>query len=140
VSFAAWGRHADVITANHALDDSLGESSPLARIYDLDGYVLLLGVNYRRNTSFHLAEYRAPGSELVVNGAPILENGQRVWKTYFDIDLNADIFSAIGLAFEQSHRVAIGQVGSAECRLFAQKTAVDFAQAWLTKYHRRIDD
>src|SRR5690349_7103098 len=60
VSFAAWGRHALPITANHALDYGLGEHSPLARLYDLDGSVLLLGVGYERRTSLHLAEYRAP--------------------------------------------------------------------------------
>ncbi len=62
VSFAAWGRYARQITDRHALDYSLGERSPLARIYDLDGWVLLLGVSYDNNTSFHLAQYRVPGA------------------------------------------------------------------------------
>jgi len=59
VSFAAWGRQAQAITANHPLDFSLGDGSPLARLYDLDGWVLLLGVGHDNNTSLHLAEYRA---------------------------------------------------------------------------------
>src|SRR6478736_6476447 len=58
-SFAAWGRHADVVAAGHALEFGLGEGSPLARVYDLDGQVLLLGVGHGNNTSLHLAEYRA---------------------------------------------------------------------------------
>ena len=66
VSFAAWGQHAVFITARHGLDDSLGEQSPLARIYDRDGYVLLLGVGYSNNTSFHLGEYRAAGGRRIV--------------------------------------------------------------------------
>jgi len=37
----------------------LGNESPLAKIYDLDGYVLLLGVDHDKNTSLHLAEVRA---------------------------------------------------------------------------------
>ena len=73
---------------NHALEDGLGERSPLARIYDLDGQVLLLGVPYGNNTSFHLGEYRAPGGRLIVQGAPIMENGQRVWKTFTTLDWN----------------------------------------------------
>ena len=44
-SFAAWGRYAGFITANHTLDFGLGEQSPLARIYDLDGQVLLLAID-----------------------------------------------------------------------------------------------
>nr|MDQ2830940.1 AAC(3) family N-acetyltransferase [Chloroflexota bacterium] len=50
VSFAARGRHAAFVTEGHALDDSLGEGSPLARVYDLDGHVLLLGVGHDSDT------------------------------------------------------------------------------------------
>ncbi|MCC7209705.1 MAG: AAC(3) family N-acetyltransferase, partial [Anaerolineae bacterium] len=79
-SFAAWGRHAYLITVDHALADSLGEKSPLARVYDLDGWVLLLGVGHTNNTSFHLAEYRAPGGRRTPQGVPILNAiGERVW-------------------------------------------------------------
>jgi aminoglycoside 3-N-acetyltransferase len=59
VPFAAWGRHSQQIVADHSLDDDPGEGSPLARVYDLDGQVLLLGVGHDNNTSLHLAEYRA---------------------------------------------------------------------------------
>jgi len=56
VSFAAWGKHARYITDHHSLEFNLGESSPLARLYDLDSLVLLLGVGHTNNTSLHLAE------------------------------------------------------------------------------------
>ena len=118
--------------ANHALDHSLGEGSPLARLYDLDAHVLLLGVGYDRNTSFHLAEYRAPGALPVTLGAPILEEGRRVWKEYADIDIDSDPFPAIGTAFEEEGSVRIGLVGSTRARLLPQRAAVDFATAWLT--------
>jgi aminoglycoside 3-N-acetyltransferase len=49
VSFAAWGRHAQTIISNHNLDYGLGEGSPLARLYDLGGYVLLLGIGFRKS-------------------------------------------------------------------------------------------
>ena len=133
VSFAAWGQHAEFITANHGLDDSLGEQSPLARIYDRDGLVLLLGVPYGNNTSFHLSEYRASGARRIAQGAPIIENGQRVWKIINDIDWNDDCFDALGADFERAHPVKVGQVGSATTRLFAQRAAVDFAVQWIEK-------
>ncbi|HTK05799.1 MAG TPA: AAC(3) family N-acetyltransferase, partial [Ktedonobacteraceae bacterium] len=132
VSFAAWGHHAQAITANHALDYGLGEHSPLARLYDLDGYVLLLGVSYESCTSLHLAEYRAPNPQPLTEGSPILEHGQRVWKTYQDIELDADQFPAIGAAFEETGLVKTGNVGSAQCRLLPQRSAVEFAVRWLT--------
>lgn len=52
VSSAARGRHADGIISGHPLDYPIGEGTPLARIYELDGWVLLLGVGYGNNTSF----------------------------------------------------------------------------------------
>jgi aminoglycoside 3-N-acetyltransferase len=133
VSFAAWGKQAQRIISMHLLDYGLGEGSPLARMYEMDGHVLLLGVSYDSNTTFHLAEYRAPGQVLQRQGAPIMENGQRIWKRYDDIELDADIFPEIGADFEASGVASIGQVGSAQARLFSSRAAVDFAQDWLTR-------
>ena len=132
-SFAAWGRHAGFVTGDHSLDYSLGEGSPLARIYGLYGQVLLLGVGYEGNTSFHLAEYRAPAVRRSEDGAPIVEGGQRVWKTYTDIELNEDVFGQIGADFEKAVGVRSFGVGSAQARLFSQRRAVDFAQEWLAQ-------
>ncbi len=134
VSFAAWGRHAQLITSGHEFDYPLGEGSPLARIYDLDGWVLLLGVGHDSNTSYHLAEYRAPRSEPDTWGAPVLIDGRREWAEYKDIELNSGIFPEIGAEMEEAQRVSVGQVGSARARYFRQRPAVDFAQEWLSRH------
>jgi aminoglycoside 3-N-acetyltransferase len=133
VSFAAWGRHAQTITANHSLDHGLGEHSPLARLYDLNGYVLLLGVSYESCTSLHLAEYRAPDPQPLTESSPMLENGQRRWKTYQDIEQDSDQFPEIGAAFEETGLVKTCLVGSAQCKLLPQCPAVDFATRWLAR-------
>lgn len=139
-SFAALGRYAADITSHHPLDFSLGEESPLARLYCLDSWVLFLGTGYANNTSFHLAEYRAPGAHEIVQGAAIIERGQRVWKPYRDIELDlVGRFAEIGIDFEQANRVETGLVGSATARLFGQRAAVDFAVQWLTAYHTRTN-
>ena len=134
-SFAAWGKHAEQITSNHLPQNSLGESSPLARIYEFDGHVLLLGVGHNNNTSFHLAEYRANCRQAIKVGMPMIENGRRRWAEFEDIDIDEDCFADIGKAFETAHPIKIGQIGLAESRLFSQKTAVDFATDWLKKVH-----
>jgi aminoglycoside 3-N-acetyltransferase len=135
-SFAAWGRRAEFITANHALENGLGDQSPLARVYDLDGDVLLLGVPYGNNTSFHLGESRAPGGKFSLQGAPIMENGQRVWKTFTTLEVDSDCFDELGADFEKALPVKIGLVGSATTRLFSQRAAVDFAEQWITEKRR----
>lgn len=135
VSFAAVGQHAARISAGHTLDASLGEGSPLARIEELDGWVLLLGVGYANCTSFHLAEYRVPGAPAHTDGAPIFVAGQRVWQTYRDVELDSDPFEQLGADYEQSASAAVrrGLVGAADSRLFAQRPAVAFARDWLAR-------
>ena len=133
VSFAARGPQAERITANHGLEDCLGEQSPLARLYELDGWVLLLGVGHGNDTSLHLAEYRAsyPGKHWERQGAPLLVEGQRQWVAYDDLDLNDDDFETIGAAFEATGQAQIGPVGSGEARLMRQRPLVDFAVRWM---------
>lgn len=134
VSFAAWGKHARFVTDDHSLEFGLGELSPLARVYDLDGDVLLLGVDYNRNTSFHLAEHRVSAKTFERQGAPIFENGERVWKTYDDIELDSDPFTGIGKEFEEKLGVTTGRVGASMAKRFKMRQAVDFAKAWLEEH------
>ncbi len=135
LSFSARGKHAAAIVENHSLENALGEGSPLARLYDLDASVLLLGVGYGSNTSMHLSEYRSGVRETIFSGAPILENGQRVWKQYQDIDFDSDEFHSIGADFEKQNSVRTGAVGSANCRLMKVKELVDFGTNWLMTAH-----
>jgi aminoglycoside 3-N-acetyltransferase len=138
-SFAARGPLAEQITAGHALDFALGEGSPLARLYELDARVLLLGVGHTNNTSLHLAEYRAdyPGKREVDDGAPILVDGRRQWVVIHDIDGDGDDFAAIGEAFErETNAVRIGPVGRGAARLMPQRALVDFAARWMTQNRR----
>jgi len=130
-SFAARGPHAERITADHALDDGLGERSPLTRLYELDARVLLLGVGHDRNSSLHLAEYRADwlGTTADKSGVPTSEG----WVTLTEQHTDGEDFEEIGAAFADE---AIGRVGAAEARLFRQRAAVDFAAAWISGNRR----
>jgi aminoglycoside 3-N-acetyltransferase len=130
-SFAAFGRDAEVITRDHELPFSLGEGSPLARLYERDADVLLLGAGYASNTSFHLAEYRTGNARLRRSGAPVLIDGVRSWEWFDDIEDHAELFDELGSAFEEACPVTRGRVGAAEARRFRQRDAVDFAIKWL---------
>lgn len=65
--------------------------------------------------------------------APIVEDGQRVWKTYNDIELDEEVFGEIGADFEKAVGVRSSGVGSTKAKLFSQRRAVDFAREWLTQ-------
>lgn len=139
-SFAALGQHAVEITVNHEIDYGLGERSPLARIYELRGKVLLLGVGHDSNTSLHLAEDRADFRKNLETGhVPILRDGARVRAPYTDIERNSEDFEALGRAFESEHgsgSAVVATIGAATCRLLDQRALVDFAADWLTEHRR----
>lgn len=110
VSFAALGPNAERVTANQ--EDALGEGSPLARVYELDGDVLLLGVGHDRNTSLHLAEIRAGIGE---------EDSER--------------FPEVAAGFTGER---VGPVGSAESRLMSQRAIVDHGVDWFQAKNPQI--
>lgn len=134
VSFAAWGAAAESIVTDHALNYNLGENSPLARVYEHDGSVLLLGVGHDSNTSLHLAEHRAAiPKKTVENGGPILDDGERIWAEYETIEESTDDFAELGANFEQAKEVMNGTVGTATATLMNQRKLVDFAVEWFEK-------
>ena len=137
-SFCARGPQASYIIGNHSLAYGMGENSPLGRIYDLHGSVLLLGVDHSSNTSIHLAEYRADflSKRVVQEGAPISQAGSTTWTTFEDIDVDDSDFDRLGADFLRSDAgkvVQHGKVGIANCQLMPQPTVVDFAVDWLGK-------
>jgi aminoglycoside 3-N-acetyltransferase len=101
-SFAAMGPNADYLTADHVLEDDTGDRSPVGRLYELDGDVLLLGVTHWNNTSLHLAEARAhyAGKRNLRSSSAMMVAGTRQWVEYETLSTYSDDFGAIGKAFE----------------------------------------
>lgn len=136
-SFAAHGPDAEFVVSEHSYDDSLGEESPLARCYDLDARVLLLGVGHERNTSLHLAEYRADiEMPETTQGGPILRDGERVWAEFSDIAISDEDFGELGTDFEEARPAAVrrGEVGVGEAVLVEQTELVDYAVEWFERH------
>lgn len=140
-SVCAWGKHAEYLTEQHTLSNIFGEGSPIAKLYELDAKVLLLGVGYDKNTSIHLADVRAeyPGKHECVEHSAIIENGVRVWKEYSTLFVDGEDFEEIGEAFEKECNLAIGKIGEADSRLMKQRDIVDFSVSWIEKNRRYCD-
>lgn len=136
VSFTALGPAAAWITGGHRLDDMLGESSPVGRVYSADGDVLLLGVGHGSNSSLHLAEYRLPDPIRGRHGAAVVDppsdDGRR-WAWWDDVAVNEGDFETLGAALDATAVVRTGPVGAAQCRLMRQRAAVDFAVGWMRR-------
>lgn len=132
-SVAAWGKNAGYLTENHDLSNIFGEGSPLGKLYELDGYVLLIGVGYDKNTSLHLADVRAayPGKHMVKESSAVLEDGKRVWKTYETLYVDGEDFTDIGQAFEKNCSVKKAVLGNGVLTFMKQRELVDFAVRWI---------
>lgn len=132
VSFAATGRRAAEIVDGHELANGLGEGSPLARIHDADGYVLLVGVGFYVCTMLHLAEFRAdyPGKDWITQGSPVMVDGERRWVTYGDLDGDTDDFDRLGADYVATSGVEQRPIGSGTMVLMRARPLVDFAVRW----------
>ncbi|MFP4016157.1 MAG: aminoglycoside N(3)-acetyltransferase [Halanaerobiales bacterium] len=138
VSFTAWGKNAEDIVSDHTYDYSLGEDSPLEKIYQMNGYILLIGVDHFSNTSLHLAECKANYPKEIKNfGSPVLQEGKRIWINYHDIDFDTDDFNKVGKEYEKVGEYKKFRIGHTEALLIPQKELVDFAVLWFEK-HRKL--
>lgn len=145
----AIGALADVLTADHPLDDSFANGTPFARLVEARGHVLMLGAPLRSLTLLHHAEAlaQAPGKRRRSYVLPFAANGQVRWRTLCDIDVEHGPFPyedvvdggedpLAGVAAIASAALAAGigskgQVAGAESHLFPAAELVAFALAWL---------
>ncbi len=131
-SFAAVGRHAEHLTEGHDLRNIFGDGSPLGKLYELDGRILLLGVGYDKNTSLHLAESRAdyPGKKLATEHSAVLVDGKREWVAYETLAVDDADFVPLGETYDREGSVPVHRIGQAEVRLLEQRPFVDWAVRW----------
>lgn len=136
LSFAAWGRFANELVGNHPFHYALGEGSPIARLYELNGHILFLGAPHDSNTSLHLSEYRVPAAlkKPIRWDVCMLIDGARTWTYYDDIENDCTLFPDILRDYREAKGpLWQGRVGKAECLLIPQPPLVDFGVEWLTQ-------
>ncbi|WP_418956223.1 aminoglycoside N(3)-acetyltransferase [Streptomyces tritici] len=134
-SFAALGRDAQRLMADHPLHSHLGEESPLGALWRADAQVLMINVGFEVCTAFHLAEYRTETPErtyrCVIRGA----DGRPEWTEFRDLALDDGDFGAVGAAFPWQAKREL-RVGGTFARLFSLRDAVDHAVQWMTEKRR----
>ncbi|WP_239617773.1 aminoglycoside N(3)-acetyltransferase [Cohnella mopanensis] len=135
-SVAAVGKHAEYLTQEHDLSNIFGKNSPVDKLYELDGYVLLIGVGYDKNTSLHLAETRAdfPTKKFADESSAVSIDGKRVWVTYNTQSVDDVDFVRLGSEYDQEAGIRIHRVGNADVRLMKQRPLVDWTVKWMEKH------
>lgn len=134
-SFAALGPLAREITRNHALEDPLGQSSPLGTLYRLAAKVLLIGVDFDRCTALHLAEDMAwPERPKTREGAPLTVDGQRRW-VWFEVPklMDTDAFVPVGASALRAGVATAGPLGEGRGIIMEMRRIVDHAVSLWSK-------
>jgi aminoglycoside 3-N-acetyltransferase len=126
-SFAAEGPLAEQICRPQPLSPPHGPDSPVGRVHELDGQVLLLGVTHSENTTLHLAEALARVPYSVSHPCVVEVDGAARTVMVAETDhcctgfrLADDWLRARGLQ-------RMGKVGSADARLFNSRDVVALA-------------
>lgn len=140
-SFAAVGAQAAWLTEDHPLQYGYGPGSPLARLCEAGGRVLLLGAPFDAITLLHYAEHLAsvPNKRTVRYKMPVLRDGERVWLELEEFDTSKgiadwqgeDYFTIIAREFLSSGQGRSGKVGAAPSHLFDANELVGFGVSWM---------
>jgi aminoglycoside 3-N-acetyltransferase len=123
-AFAAAGRHARRITADHPFDVPHGLNSPIGRVYELEGQVLLLGVGHDANTTIHLAEALSGVRYRLQKSVTVVEGGKRRRYDYAEIDHCCQRFTLVDEWLDAEGRQRHGRVGHGEGRLATSRDVV----------------
>jgi aminoglycoside 3-N-acetyltransferase len=136
-SMAAIGKKADWFCSDHPINYGYGENTPLARLVEMKGKVLLLGSDLDQVTLLHYAEARAqlPSKRVIRAQYQIMTNGalRSVQAEEFDTsapvldDMPEQYFEQITQEFIERGGASSGTVGQAQSYLLPAREFVEFA-------------
>ncbi len=143
----AVGSLAEALTAWHPYDDAYGAGTPYARLAKLGGQVAVLGAPLDTVTLVHHAEAVAevPGKRRVSYGMPVISGGERLWRTFSDIDTADGALPYERVLGEEPYiehiaRSALaagvgrsGLVGEGTAYLFDARGLVEHAVCWIER-------
>jgi aminoglycoside N3'-acetyltransferase len=132
-AFAAAGPHAERILADPLPVPPHIPESPVGRVHELDGHVLLLGVNHDNDTTLHLAELLAHVPYGVPKTCTVLEEGRPVRLEYSENDHCCERFALADEWLRGRALQAEGSVGHAHARLARARDIVAVALGHLAE-------
>ena len=124
-AFAAAGPLASRILAPHSLSLPHGPDSPVGRVHEVGGHVLLLGVGHTSDTTVHLAEYLAGVRYRRRKHLTVLRDGVPSRFEYEEIDHCCERFGLVDGWLDAVGWQRRGVVGRGEARLVPARAIVD---------------
>lgn len=132
-AFAAAGPRADRVTSDPLPLPPHGPASPVGRVHELDGQVLLLGVGHDADTTLHLAELLAGVPYRVPKHVTVMRDGAPVRIEYDENDHCCARFALADEWLRARGLQAEGLVGHAHARLARARDIVTVAREHLIK-------
>ncbi len=126
-SFAAVGPHAGEICAPQPLSPPHGIDSPIGRVYQLGGQILLLGVGHGEDTTLHLAESLLPVPYSVEHPCVVAVEDGFATVPIAESDHCCANFAKLDEWLRERGLQAEGPVGQAHARLADARTIVEVA-------------
>ena len=130
-SFAAEGPQAARICATQPLSPPHGPDSPVGRVHDLGGQVLLLGVTHGESTTMHLAEAIAGVPYSVEYPTVVVVDGAPRMVPIAETDHCCTGFSRMDAWLRERGLQRQGPVGHGQARLIEARDVVEVALAQL---------
>jgi aminoglycoside 3-N-acetyltransferase len=132
-AFAAAGPNAPRITAGPLPLPPHIPESPVGRVHDLGGQVLLLGVGHDADTTLHLAELLAGVPYRVPRYCTVLQDGRPVRIEYEENDHCCERFALADEWLRARGLQSEGRVGQAHARLARARDIVAVAREHLAR-------
>lgn len=132
-AFAAAGpRAAEIISDPLPLPPHIPKS-PVGRVHDQDGQVLLLGVDHDADTTLHLAEFLAHVPYRLPKSITVLQDGRPTRIEYGENDHCCARFAMADGWLRERRLQSEGRVGHADARLVRARDVVAVALEHLTR-------
>lgn len=123
-AFAAAGPRAAQVNADPLPVPPHVAESPVGRVHELDGQVLLLGVNHDADTTIHLAELTAGAPYRIPKHITVLRDGRPVRIEYGENDVCGVRFNLADGWLRERGLQREGKVGHAHARLVRSRDVV----------------
>lgn len=133
-SFLAWGKYAKLICDRHPLHFSLGKDTPIDKVVEMNGYVLLLGISYRHCDIFKYASCITQKNPIRIVSAPVEKRAKREFIHMLEMDYILKNVRVIQQMMEEREVVRLDYVGNAQCRFFKAKEASVLAQGYFNSF------
>ena len=130
-AFAALGAQAAAVTADPLPTPPHRLESPIGRVHELDGQILLLGVGHDANTTIHLAEVLAQVPYAVPKHCTAMDEGRAVRVDYTENDHCCQRFALVDEWLRARNLQREGRVAHAPARLMRARDVVTIVREQL---------